>query len=118
MAKKRNNAKWIILGFLIVALVLFALNFNKIIPSSKHTVEIDPDIYNQFDNGTEWVRVIVHVSPTQYVDSVISSLPSSEFVLKRKWEFFSGEITKNGLDILKNNPYVIKIEFSEPVIFN
>lgn len=122
MRKKSVRGRWIILGLFVVALVLFALNFNKIIPSanqSKNVSEpwVDPAIQKEFEKGKEWVRIIVYVSPIEKVDYVLTTLPSSEFKLKRKWEFFSGEITRQGLEILKNSRYVIKIEYSHPLVF-
>ena len=93
-------------------------------------------IYDRFDQGEQWVKVIVTLiepadlravtnwDSTQSVndlrtnidarqDSVLSSLTAAEFTLQHRYEnmaAFSGEVTIEGLNKLLNDPMVAHIE--------
>lgn len=76
MVKKRGNkAKWIILGIFVIALILFALNFNKIIPSKQNMPSVDAQIYERFNNNaTDNLRLIIKVKDSTKINQTASSL--------------------------------------------
>ncbi|MBN1156822.1 hypothetical protein JXA85_04340 [Candidatus Woesearchaeota archaeon] len=114
MAKKGNKAKLIILGILVIALIIFAFNFNKIFPSKQSEVWVDPLIYEEFDKGNEWVAVVVHIENISLEDFV-SSLKSDgiqDIVVSKLSSSFAAGITRAESERLRRNKYVTRIGFN------
>jgi len=73
-------------------------------------------ILDEFDKDKTLVPIMIEVSSEDVREEVIASLTETEFKLIRRLlggTVFVGEITKNGLDKLVNNPNIRTINFEE-----
>lgn len=95
---------------IITAIFLFAILQFGLVQAEIDTT--DPEylkVLNEFDQGREWVSVIIGITSENGRDNVITSLSGDEFKLESKSLLglsFSGEITENGLNKLINNTNV------------
>lgn len=127
MAKKRGNAKWIILSVILLIVIVsavlvfyFAINkqtsfsfpFINLTKTEKIKPWVDPDIYKAFNMGWTSVGVMVSVNKPEFLDPVLKSLPPEDFKLHSKTFYFYGNITKNGIKRLENDVRVRRIEFN------
>ena len=79
-----------------------------------NNIEIEEDVINELENST-WVKVMVEIKSRDYTNSVLFSLNNSDFALQEKLvegNAFSGNITKEGLKKLLDNPNVKTIYLS------
>ena len=89
-----------------------ALNTTKIPESDKETMKEELQ-------KEEWIPITVRVKSSDVVDGVINTLSSDEFKLGGKYTILSGffgSITKSGLDKLKNNKNVERINYAYPTV--
>jgi len=113
-----RKKKTIFSVFLVLVVVsMFGVVTSEMLISSAN-VSYDSAIIEALDNQSN-VRIIVELSPSLDKDFVVllkedilSNLSSSEFTLKQNINgsyWFSGEITKEGLEKLKLNENIIRI---------
>ena len=122
----KKRWKFWVLGILIVLILGVAiagfLKFKPIQPTSNETGKkayVDPKIYNQFNNETDWVWIDVRVNSTAInFEELIKSLESSKGIKYidpyKAGSSFTAMITKEGLEELKNNRYILRIYLNLP----
>ena len=101
-------------------LIIILLNLSRISTfeqKNKVEIQVDSKIYKEFESN-EKVKVIVLLKEESNKSAVASSLSKDEFKLKHKYNIingFSGEVTAEGIEKLKSDSRVEKIEFDYPV---
>ena len=103
---------------------LFIVIFLFLIINLTLALEIDPEVEEQLDNNQE-VQVIIKLKEednnavrTAMKQEVLSSLDEEEFEKKNEYSTInaiSGQINQEGLDKLKQDSNIERIEFNYPV---
>ena len=93
--------------------VLIFILLLTILLSPVYAIQIDNFVTNEFKTKDK-VAVIIKVKENTNLDSAI---PNKDFIKKYRFSTinaFSGEITKEGLEKLKRNKNIERIEFDHP----
>lgn len=132
MAKKRGKAKWVILSFILLIILISAgliLYFNKVPNKNERFVDtiqkINPlgdnrdAIQNSLDS-LSYAQIIITIDSPESVEKVLSSLSPKEFQLQHitittNPQLVSGNATKSAISKLGKNIHVIKIGYNYPV---
>ena len=110
----RNKQKRLKMGIFILVLILLIINFIHGEINTTHSSYLR--ILNEFNNGNEWVPVIVEVNSAGMMEGVIASLSETEIRNIRRLYggfTFNGEITIGGINKLVNNSNVRTINLEE-----
>jgi hypothetical protein len=106
------------IGVIVPVLIIIFLSFLFLVLTdieNNYRIEIVEDIILEKFENQEWVQIVIDCDNSE---ALLSDLDETNIKLRYTYSRggFSAEVTRVGLNIIKRDPHVTRIQFNHPLV--